>query len=97
MWVLLSTDDRTVVKGAASENAWRIVRLIKDLLLTRDQQVVALDDGKPCPHCRGKQALPITAHLVLWTVPNALVFYDGEDERAVCLDCLDERREHAKI
>ena len=68
------------------------MRLIKDILITENQIVVALENGKPCPHCKNRQTVAIAQHLILWTIPRALVLYIGGDEAVVCLDCLDEKR-----
>jgi len=64
-----------------------------DRFLIQDrQQVVVLDNGKPCRHCRDKKALLVEQHLVTWTVPNAIVFYSGECVGVICLDCLKEKQ-----
>ena len=68
------------------------MRLIKDLLLAENQLIVALENGKPCPHCYNRQDITFAQHAKLWTVPRALVLLTGGEETVICLDCLDEKR-----
>ena len=68
------------------------MRLIKEALISREQNIVTLENGQPCPHCHGGVIVPVEQHLVRWTIPNALVLYVGEEVVCICLDCLDEKR-----
>jgi len=69
--------------------------LIDRVLVQNDQSIVVLDNGRPCPHCKAKKAVPVSDHLVSWTIPHALVVYFGDVVGAICLDCLDEKRRNA--
>ena len=68
------------------------MRLIPNILIATEQNIVTLENGKPCPHCHGGITVPVEQHLVRWTIPNALIVYAGEEVVCVCLDCLDRKR-----